>query len=168
MATPPNLLAAVKGLKVEIDGIFVLLAPLLSLPNVTIGPTTVQSVADLKFTAIVTNTSDESLTLVNDPSGILSSSELPTKRYEVIHSSGAIPNFTGVMIKFSPKAAADGGAVIILAPGQSSITFDHDRESLQLHPLRCGLTCSSVGDIRFHSIGQRTIRIQAKKECLLC
>ena len=129
MEPPSNLLAAVKGLKVEIDGIFVLSATLLSSSNATIGPTTVQSVADLKFTAIVTNTSDESLTLVNDPSGILSCSEISTKSFEVVHSTGAIPKFIGVMIKFSPKAAADGGAVTILAPGQSS-TFDHDRELL--------------------------------------
>lgn len=130
MEPTPNLLAAVKGLKVEINGIFVLSAMLLSLSEITIGPTTLQSVADLKFTAIVTNTSDESLTLINDPSGILSCSEIPTKRYEVVHSSGAIPKFTGVMVKFSPKAAADRGSVTVLAPGQSSSTFDHDRESL--------------------------------------
>lgn len=67
------------------------------------------------------------MTLVNDPSGVVSST-YSTEKYDVVHtSSGTGPGFKGVRVKFSPKQAADNGAVTTLAPGQS-VTVDHDCE----------------------------------------
>ncbi|KAF8631709.1 hypothetical protein AX15_002236 [Amanita polypyramis BW_CC] len=105
MALPP---ASASGLTIKVEG-----------------PNSISDVADLKLTATITNTSDNTLTLVNDPSGILTSGH-PTERYNVSHPpSGAEPLFKGVRFKFSPQNAADLGHVTVLAPSQS-VTVEHD------------------------------------------
>ncbi|KAF8627110.1 hypothetical protein AX15_004537 [Amanita polypyramis BW_CC] len=102
----PFSLLSTSGLMVKIDG-----------------PYTISDVADLKLTSTITNTTGNPITLVNDPSSILTSKH-PTERYHVIHSSGVKPIFRGIKIKFSPQTAADLGNVTVLQPDQS-FTITH-------------------------------------------
>lgn len=63
------------------------------------GAEEVNGVSNLKITATLENTGDETLTLLNDPRGPLS--KLPTDTFLIEHeASGAAPAFTGV--KASP------------------------------------------------------------------
>ena len=73
----------------------------------------------------ITNTGSETLRLINEPSGVLYS-RIPTRRFYVTHSSGAIPQFTGVRVKFSLTEAIKSGHVTTLGPGQF-ISVSHDR-----------------------------------------
>ena len=94
-----------------------------------LGPHSISNVADLKIITTITNTTGSTLTLVNDPSSILTT-KYPTERYHIIHSSGVKPIFKGVRIKFSPQIAANLGRVTVLQPGQSvtSVTITHHSE----------------------------------------
>ncbi|KAF8628126.1 hypothetical protein AX15_004080 [Amanita polypyramis BW_CC] len=93
------------------------------------GPPTIGRLADLQLTTTITNTSESPITLVNDPSSVLTSAHA-TERYRVIHSSsGDRPTFTGTRIKFSPKLAATLKDVTVLQPGESVsslISTTHD------------------------------------------
>ena len=62
--------------------------------------------------------------LVNEPPGVLYSRH-PTERFYVTHSTGMIPQFKGVRVKFSVKKAIELGDVTILRPGQST-SVRHD------------------------------------------
>ena len=58
----------------------------------------VNTASDLKVTATVTNTGDETLKLLNDPRGLLSN-KLPTQTFQITHQdSGAKPSFTGAVV----------------------------------------------------------------------
>ena len=72
----------------------------------------------------ITNTGSETLRLINEPSGVLYS-HLPTRRFYVTHSSGAIPQFKGVQVEFSLTEAIKSGYVTTLGPGQF-ISVPHD------------------------------------------
>ncbi|KAI0697605.1 peptidyl-Lys metalloendopeptidase [Cytidiella melzeri] len=91
------------------------------------GASQVNGVQDLKITATVTNTGDETLKLLNEPHGPLSN--LPTNTFDITHQdSGASPAFTGVVVKYVPSVAIKTGQVdafTVLAPGQS-INVEHD------------------------------------------
>ena len=92
------------------------------------GAETVDGVNNLKIAATVTNTGDEPLKLLNDPRGVLN--KLPTDAFAIEHSTGAVPDFTGVKVKYVPSTAAKVGerdAFTVLAPGQS-VTVEHDRK----------------------------------------
>ena len=79
------------------------------------------TLADLKFQFRVTNHSKETITLVRDPSGILSSN-YRTEKFIVTSSNGksAQAHFRGIKIKWSPEKAAELGDTIVIAPGQST------------------------------------------------
>jgi peptidyl-Lys metalloendopeptidase len=57
----------------------------------------VNDVSDLKVVTTVTNTGDETMKLLNDPSGVLD--DFPTEAFAIRHSdSGASPDFIGVRV----------------------------------------------------------------------
>ena len=84
----------------------------------------INSVEELTLTTIITNTGSKPLILVNEPSGALYSRR-PTKRFYVTHSTGTIPQFKGVQVKYSIRKAIELGDVTSLDPGQS-ISVRHD------------------------------------------
>ena len=61
------------------------------------GAEKVNGIDNLKITATLVNTGDETLTLLNDPRGPLS--KMPTETFLIEHeASGATPAFTGVKV----------------------------------------------------------------------
>lgn len=93
------------------------------------GADQVVGVDNLRVVATVTNTGDETLKLLNDPRGPLST--MPAETFGIIHEqTGVAPVFTGVKAKYVPSIAVRIGgkdAFTILAPGQS-VQVEHDRE----------------------------------------
>jgi len=90
------------------------------------GPESVNTVQDLKLTTVVTNTGNETLKLLNDPSSCLST--MPADTFRIIGgSSDATPIFTGIKAKYVPGVAAMQKAYTVLAPGEST-SVDHDCE----------------------------------------
>ncbi|KAF7763478.1 hypothetical protein Agabi119p4_8015 [Agaricus bisporus var. burnettii] len=101
---------------------FVNAAPSISL-KVT-GSDSMSSVGDLKVTATVTNTGDETVKLLNDPHSPLST--LPADTFDISSdANGARPSFSGIKAKYVPEVAAARKAFTTLAPGQS-IEVVHD------------------------------------------
>jgi len=90
------------------------------------GPKSVDTVQDLRVTTIVTNTGNETLKLLNDPSSPLST--IPADTFRITNGlSDVAPIFTGVKVKYVPGVAAIQKAYTVLAPGES-IRVDHDCE----------------------------------------
>ncbi|KIP10094.1 hypothetical protein PHLGIDRAFT_101670 [Phlebiopsis gigantea 11061_1 CR5-6] len=91
------------------------------------GAEKVNGVDNLKVVAVVKNTGDETLTLLNDPRGPLS--KLPADTFLIQHeATGASPSFTGIKAKYVPTTAAKIGkedAFTVLAPG-ASVSVEHD------------------------------------------
>ncbi|TFK72462.1 deuterolysin M35 metalloprotease [Pluteus cervinus] len=96
-------------------------APGLSL-KVT-GPSAVNGVSNLKVSATLTNTGDETLKVLNDPLSPLST--IPANTFAITNADGASPSFAGVKAKFVPQRAAELGSYVTLAPGESK-TVEHD------------------------------------------
>ncbi|KAG6852312.1 hypothetical protein C0991_001004, partial [Blastosporella zonata] len=88
-------------------------------------PSTVTNVENMKVTTTVTNTGDTTLTLLTDPKSPLSS--LAADTFKIVDSTGATPDFTGIVAKYVHSAViADGkGASSVLSPGQS-VEVEHD------------------------------------------
>ena len=92
------------------------------------GPAAVDGVDNLKVTTTVTNTGDETLKLLKDPRGALST--IPANTFDITTDSGERPSFIGYKVKYSLDAAAKSGSAevfTILEPGQS-VEVQHDRE----------------------------------------
>ncbi|PFH50593.1 hypothetical protein AMATHDRAFT_75492 [Amanita thiersii Skay4041] len=87
------------------------------------GPASVDTVADLKVTATITNTGDETVKVLNDPYSALS--KLPTNTFKITDTSGAKPSFTGIKAKYVPNSDAALSSFTTLAPGQS-VSVEHD------------------------------------------
>ncbi|KAF6745355.1 hypothetical protein DFP72DRAFT_856493 [Ephemerocybe angulata] len=110
-------------------GSLVALATALSVaatPGLTLkveGASSVTDVDNFKVSAILTNTGDETLKILNDPSGPLSN--LPTDSFSIVNSQGSSARFAGAKAKYVPAVAAEVGDYTTLAPGQS-VTVDHD------------------------------------------
>lgn len=60
------------------------------------GADEVNGVDNLKITATLLNTGDETLKLLNDPRGPLN--QLPTETFAIIHDSGVVPDFIGAKV----------------------------------------------------------------------
>jgi len=91
-----------------------------------LGADSVHGVQNFKVTALLKNTGDEPLRILNDPRGPLST--VPTKTFEITDSSGLSPHFTGVKIKYSKHGAVKNGnneSWTDLAPGQS-VKVEHN------------------------------------------
>lgn len=104
------------------SSLFILLASALSVsaaPQLSVklsGAWQVNDASDLKVTATVTNTGDETLKLLNDPRGPLSN-KLPTETFQITHQdSGAKPSFTGAVVSLSLQAIAS--TFLIMSSGQ--------------------------------------------------
>ncbi|KAF8710374.1 peptidyl-Lys metalloendopeptidase, partial [Rhizoctonia solani] len=92
-------------------------SPGLSLSLVT--PESVSDIEDFSVTAIVKNTGNETLKLLKDPRGVLSSAR--THTFSVANEKGS-PQFTGMFVKYSPDAIVkknNAASFTILEPGQS-------------------------------------------------
>ncbi len=102
-----------------------------------LGPSAVNGIANLKVSATLTNTGDETLKVLNDPLSPLST--IPANTFAITNADGSSPNFAGVKAKFVPQRAAELGSYVTLAPGESK-TVEHDRESPLLgfaHDIQC-------------------------------
>lgn len=89
-------------------------------------------VDDLKLVTTLVNTGDQTLKLLNDPRGPLST--LPTDTFVITDAKGARPAFTGVRAKYVPDRAAaldDETVFTVLAPGQS-VSITHDCTSVRI------------------------------------
>jgi peptidyl-Lys metalloendopeptidase len=91
------------------------------------GPKTVEGIENLKLVATVNNTGDETLKLLNDPRGLLST--MPTRKFIIRNAAGEEPLFTGAMVKYVPAdhaaVAKDKEDFTVLAPGES-VSVEHD------------------------------------------
>ncbi|KAK7037540.1 hypothetical protein VNI00_011032 [Paramarasmius palmivorus] len=88
------------------------------------GPESVDGVDNLKVVASLQNTGDETLKILKDPRGVLST--LPTETFGITDVQGVTPGFTGIKVKFVPEyAATQEDSFTILEPGQS-IQVEHD------------------------------------------
>lgn len=95
-------------------------------PGLSVKVSTAESfvgVDSLEVTTTITNTGSETLTLANDPNGVLST--FPADTFAITDGAGNAPEFTGAKVKWSPTYAASVGDVTTLAPGQS-IDVTHD------------------------------------------
>ncbi|KAF5348371.1 hypothetical protein D9758_010885 [Tetrapyrgos nigripes] len=93
------------------------------------GPEAVTNVDNFKVTTLLTNSGDETLHLLNDPTSSLISSN--TDSFHITNSDGASPAFNGARFKFSPAVAArmnTSDVITIIPPGQS-IKVEHDLSS---------------------------------------
>ncbi|KAH7341105.1 hypothetical protein B0J17DRAFT_716261 [Rhizoctonia solani] len=84
-----------------------------------ISPQSVSDVENLYVTAVVKNTGTETLMLLKDPRGVLSSAK--THTFNVANEKGS-PEFTGLFVKYSPEAVAktnNAANFATLAPGQT-------------------------------------------------
>ncbi|KAF9048777.1 hypothetical protein BJ165DRAFT_1609789 [Panaeolus papilionaceus] len=95
-------------------------SPSLSLK--VVGVTSIQNVENFKVKTILTNTGDETLKILNDPRGPLSS--LPTDTFTITNAKGDKPSFTGIRVKYVPSTAIARGGYTVLAPGES-IEVEH-------------------------------------------
>lgn len=89
-------------------------------------------VDNLKLVTTLVNTGDQTLKLLNDPRGPLST--LPTDTFVITDAKGARPAFTGVRAKYVPDRAAaldDETVFTVLAPGQS-VSITHDCTSVRI------------------------------------
>jgi peptidyl-Lys metalloendopeptidase len=97
-------------------------------PGLTVkvsAPQNVAGVDSLKVVTTVTNSGTETLKLVNDPNGPLST--FPANTFAITDAAGKSPKFTGAKVKFSPTYAASVNDVTVLVPGQS-VEVTHDLE----------------------------------------
>lgn len=90
-----------------------------------IGPKSVNTVANLKVVATVTNTGDKTLKLLNEPRSALS--KLPAHTFFIVDQTGASPQFIGIKYKYVQNNAAAAKAFTVLTPGQS-VNIEHDCE----------------------------------------
>jgi peptidyl-Lys metalloendopeptidase len=96
-------------------------------PTTIIGADKVDGVSNLKVSATLINTGDESVKLLNDPRTVLN--KAPTNSFAISNTAGASPVFQGMKVKYLPETAARIGgenAFTVLAPGES-VTIEHDR-----------------------------------------
>ncbi|KAF6745448.1 hypothetical protein DFP72DRAFT_1091542 [Ephemerocybe angulata] len=79
------------------------------------GASSVTDVDNFKVSAILTNTGDETLKILNDPSGPLSN--LPTDSFSIVNSQGSSARFAGAKAKYVPAVAAEVGDYTTLGAG---------------------------------------------------
>ncbi|KAF5320044.1 hypothetical protein D9758_018928 [Tetrapyrgos nigripes] len=93
------------------------------------GPEAVTNVDNFKVTTLLTNSGDETLHLLNDPTSSLISSD--ANSFRITNSKGASPAFNSAVFKFSPAVAAKMNTpdvITVIPPGQS-IKVEHDLSS---------------------------------------
>ncbi|KAH8833927.1 peptidyl-Lys metalloendopeptidase [Flagelloscypha sp. PMI_526] len=87
------------------------------------GPTSVESVGDLKVSASLINSGSKDLKLLNAPGSVLS--ELPTDAFTITNEAGEHPTFIGVQVKWAPELAIQKKAWTVVKAGQTlSVTRD--------------------------------------------
>ncbi|KAF8322710.1 peptidyl-Lys metalloendopeptidase [Clavulina sp. PMI_390] len=98
----------------------------LATPSVSVsfsGESLVNGVDNFKVVAQVANTGDETLTLLNDPSTLLTP-QWATKSFHIESAEGVVPEFKGVAVKWSAQSAAANKAVTVIEPGKT-VSFEH-------------------------------------------
>ncbi|KAF4621984.1 hypothetical protein D9613_009068 [Agrocybe pediades] len=90
----------------------------------TTGPDAVNTVGDLRVVTTLKNTGNNTLKLFKHPHTVLS--RFPTDNFDIIHkSSGALPYFKGVMVKYCLRAFDNENVYTVLAAGQT-ISVEHN------------------------------------------
>lgn len=84
------------------------------------GPSAVDAIKDFKVDAILTNTGDEILKLLHNPSSLLS--KMPTDSWALSHPSGKTPSFVGVKVR---STAAFKTLPLTDVTGQFKYVFDY-------------------------------------------
>ncbi|KAH8824093.1 peptidyl-Lys metalloendopeptidase [Flagelloscypha sp. PMI_526] len=90
------------------------------------GPASVDGVQNLKVTTSIVNTGDETLKILKDVRGPLST--LPTETFNIVAEDGTTPTFSGVKAKYVPSSVIEDGResfFTVLAPGESA-KVEHD------------------------------------------
>ncbi|KAF8905692.1 peptidyl-Lys metalloendopeptidase [Mucidula mucida] len=90
------------------------------------GVDSVVDVANLGVSATLTNTGDETLKILNEPTSLLS--PYATNSFGISSASGAVPAFNGIKVKYIPEQVAaknSDSSFTVLAPG-ASVTIDHN------------------------------------------
>ena len=82
------------------------------------GPKTVSDIDDFTIKTVLTNTGDETLTLLNDPNSILTP-KWKTNIFGITSTDGKSANFNGVIVKWKPELAIADKDFTILKAGQS-------------------------------------------------
>ncbi|KDQ16122.1 hypothetical protein BOTBODRAFT_43700 [Botryobasidium botryosum FD-172 SS1] len=122
-----------------------LASPILAAPGLSLtvsAPSAIEDVDALKVTTTLTNTGTETLKLLNDPNSVLTP-QWKTRTFDITgQSSGAVPSFKGVKVKWVPTQAAAAHDYTTLAPGQT-LTLQHDLAG------RFNFTSSGPGAYRF-------------------
>jgi len=117
----------------------------LSLSIAVSGPSSVDGLSGLKLATTLHNTGDEALRLLNDPQSVLAP-HWETDVFSISRVNGSgWPEFDGVMVKWSPSLAAEGGNFTLIEPGQS-VEFTHDLST------RYDFTNSGEGTYDFHAL----------------
>lgn len=95
------------------------LYPLLHLIIDVTAPASLTDVSALEVVTTITNTGDETVTLLNDPRTVLSS--WATQSFIITGESGVEADFTGVAVRYIPEVVAQKAekSVTILAAGES-------------------------------------------------
>jgi peptidyl-Lys metalloendopeptidase len=93
--------------------------------NHLVGASRIYDVDNLRVTATLTNSGDETVKVLKDPHSILS--EHPANKFSVFNAEGSQPSFGGIKVKYVPEVAAKAGGYVSLSPGQS-VTATHDCE----------------------------------------
>ena len=88
-----------------------------------LGAEAITSADSFQVATVITNTGDETVKLLNDPSGPLS--KLPTDTFYITNSEGSSAVFGGIKAKYVPSVAAAEGGFTTLAPGES-VRVEHD------------------------------------------
>ncbi|KAF8317605.1 deuterolysin M35 metalloprotease [Clavulina sp. PMI_390] len=99
----------------------------LATPRVSVsfsGESHVVDVDNFKIVAHLTNTGDETLTLLNSPNTLLTP-EWSTRAFQISNAKGITPEFKGLVVKWSPQAAAANKSITVIEPGKT-VSFEHN------------------------------------------
>ncbi|KAG8708792.1 hypothetical protein FRC08_018707 [Ceratobasidium sp. 394] len=131
-AQPPALLCGTSGINLPmwpfVSAVLLSAAAAFAAPSLSlgvIGPSSIVDIHGLAVKAILRNTGDGTLKLLNDPRTVLSTAQ--TNTFHISSASGS-PTFTGIKVKFVPSvgvALNREGTFTVLAPGES-IEITHD------------------------------------------
>lgn len=91
------------------------------------GASSVVGVNNLEVSTTLTNTGDETLKILNDPSTILNNN-YATNSFAISSAEDASPLFNGVKVKYVPETVVASGSdssFTVLAPGES-VTVAHN------------------------------------------
>ncbi|KAG8914197.1 hypothetical protein FRC02_005076, partial [Tulasnella sp. 418] len=108
---------------------------------------------NFKIKTIITNTGDESVTLLNEPNSVLTP-QWKTNIFGVVANNGAAARFKGMKVKWSPELAIKSGEVTVIEAGKT-IEIEHDLDGIyDFANSGAGVyTITAKGDFKYVSEG---------------